>query len=80
LVHGPVADAAHSTVATLPGTKLVHVNSPLFPNELTIGACPSAPHVARQTTAAVIHPLIADLHPSEQHNKQCNELSAVFLE
>ena len=38
LVHGPDNDDAHSTVATLPATRLLHTNTPFPLKEVMTGA------------------------------------------
>src|ERR1035437_4490973 len=41
-VHGPVTEDAHSTVATLPGARLLHTNTPLPLKEVITGAAACA--------------------------------------
>jgi len=49
-VHGPAAEDAHSTVATLPGARLLHASTPLALKEV-ITVCPRAATVAPSANA-----------------------------
>src|ERR1035441_3949002 len=51
LVHGPDNDDAHSTVATLPGTRLLHTNTPFPLREVMTGAAACAATLAPSARA-----------------------------
>src|ERR1039457_5668694 len=48
---GPDNEDAHCTVATLPGARLLHTNTPLPLKEVMTGACACAATVAPSTRA-----------------------------
>jgi hypothetical protein len=51
-VHGPETDAAHSTLADEPASKLLQTNSPLREKDAITGACAKAGTVAKSSAEA----------------------------